>query len=258
MEFKTLKFENKDGIGVLAISRPQAMNALNKELIEELQQFVEKAESLGLRALIITGEGKAFVAGADINEFKDMTANQAASLSEKGQKLLSRLESFTFPVIAAVNGFALGGGCELALACDFIIASEKAKLGLPEVSLGLIPGYGGTQRLSRNIGRALAKAITLSGDIFTAQQFYEWGLVVECTTAEELMPRSLHWAQSIAKRSPLAVASAKKAIQTGFDHSEDKAMKLEAELFANCFNTQDAKEGVSAFLEKRTAQFQGN
>ena len=160
-------------------------------------------------------------------------------------------------IIAAVNGFALGGGLELALACDFIIASEKAKMGLPEVSLGLIPGYGGTQRLSRSVGKSIARAVAMSGDMFSAKQFYEWGLVVEVTAPDQLMIEAMKWARSIASKAPLAVATAKKAINEGFNMDRYKAMELEATLFADCFKTEDQKEGVTAFLEKRPPEFQG-
>jgi len=257
MEFKTIKFENKEGIGILTIHRPQAMNALNEELIHELYTFFEKLDTANTKVLIVTGEGKAFVAGADINEFKEMTRSRAAALAHRGQSLFNMLEELPITIIAAVNGFALGGGLELALACDFIIASESAKMGLPEVSLGLIPGYGGTQRLSRNVGKCLARAVVMSGDMFPAQRFYDWGLVAEVTKPEELMDVAMKWAKSVAKKAPLAIAAAKKAINEGFDSDRRVAMELETQLFADCFTTQDQKEGVSAFLEKRSPEFKG-
>ncbi|MCB0357239.1 MAG: enoyl-CoA hydratase/isomerase family protein, partial [Bdellovibrionales bacterium] len=255
MEFKTLKYELSEGVGVLTIHRPEAMNALNDMLIHELYTFVEKLDVSSLQVLVITGEGKAFVAGADINEFSSMTASRALALAHRGQRLFRSLEELPITIIAAVNGFALGGGLELALACDFIVASEKAKMGLPEVSLGLIPGYGGTQRLSRCLGKSLARAVAMSGDMFSAQQFYEWGLVAQVTAPDQLMTETMKWARSIATKAPLAVASAKKAINEGYDIDIFKAMELEAMLFSECFNTEDQKEGVSAFLAKRPPAF---
>ncbi|MCB9027321.1 MAG: enoyl-CoA hydratase/isomerase family protein [Bdellovibrionaceae bacterium] len=257
MNFKTIKYEVNEGIGVLTINRPEALNALNSELIHELYLFTEELDTASIRVLIVTGAGKAFVAGADINEFKEMSPSHAAALSHRGQSLFTIFEEMPITIIAAVNGFALGGGLELALACDFIIASESAKMGLPEVSLGLIPGYGGTQRLSRNIGKCLARAVVMSGDMFSAQKFYDWGLVVEVTKPEDLMNVAMKWAKTVSKKAPLAVAAAKKAINEGYNSDRRVAMEIEAQLFAECFNTEDQKEGLKAFLEKRSPQFQG-
>lgn len=257
MNYKTLKFSVDNGIGILTISRPEALNALNVEVINELSEFVNHLDTHEVRSLIITGEGKAFVAGADITAFKSMAASEAKELAHKGQALFTKLEELEIPVIAAVNGFALGGGLELALACDFIIASEKAKMGLPEVGLGLIPGYGGTQRLARNVGKGIAKAITLSGDMFAADQMMAWGLVVEIAESESLMDAAKSWAEKISAKGPQALTFAKQAIQQGFDKEITDGFRLEAELFAKCFETQDQKEGVSAFLEKRSPKFQG-
>lgn len=257
MEFKTLKFEAKDKIGILTISRPEAMNALNSELIHELYCFVEKLDVTSVSVLIITGEGRSFIAGADINEFKEMTPSRAAAVAHRGQSLFTLFENLPITLIAAINGYALGGGLELALACDFMVASEKAKLGLPEVGLGLIPGYGGTQRLSRNVGKCLARTVVMSGEMFTAQQFYNWGLLAEVVPHEELMNVAVKWAEKVSAKAPLAVAAAKKAINEGFDSDRRVAMELETQLFAECFTTEDQKEGVNAFIEKRTPHFQG-
>ena len=254
MDFQFLKFEKIDEVGILTIDRAQALNALNQDLLNELSQFF-KEPPRGIKALILTGSGKAFVAGADIKAFKDMTSDEARMLSTTGQNLFRLIEDSSLPVLAAVNGFALGGGLELALACDFIISSSQAKLGLPEVSLGLIPGYGGTQRLSRQVGPSIAKALTLSGEIFTSEQFMKWGLVVEVTLPEQLMERSLWWATKISEKSSHAVNLAKKAIMNGFDKNLSEGLELESHLFANCFQHVDQKEGVSAFLEKRKPKF---
>ncbi len=258
MDFKYLKFEQVDSVGVLKINRPEALNALNSALIDELSHFFSKSLfSTDIRALVVTGEGKAFVAGADISGFQNMKPEEAHILSEKGQRLFDTIEGSRVPVLALVNGFALGGGLELALSCDFIVASRHAKMGLPEVGLGLIPGYGGTQRLSKSVGKSLAKAVTLSGEMFTAEQFYLWGLVVEVADSDQLMERGLWWANKMATKSPSAIKLAKKAIEEGFDKEQREGLALEAQLFSNCFLNQDQKEGVAAFLEKRKPQFTG-
>lgn len=254
MSYQFLKFEQTGNCGVLTIDRAQALNALNEDLINELFQFFQEPPA-NLKALVLTGAGKAFVAGADIKAFQNLTSQQAVELSKKGQRLLSIIEMSPFPVIAAVNGFALGGGLELALACDFIVASSTAKLGLPEVGLGLIPGYGGTQRLARQIGTSLAKAITFSGEIFTAEQFYNWGLIVEITTPDSLLEKSQWWASKISEKSSAAVKAAKFSIMKGFDLTQSDGMNEEAKLFGECFGSSDQKEGVMAFLEKRKPKF---
>jgi enoyl-CoA hydratase len=208
--------------------------------------------------LIVTGEGeKAFVAGADIKEMDARPANSGTEMALKGQQAFRLFEELPCPVIAAVNGFALGGGLELALACDFIVASKKAKLGLPEVSLGLIPGYGGTQRLSRTIGKGKARMMALTGDVFTAEQCEKWGLVALVTEPEDLMNAVMKLAQTISSRSPVAVKLVKKAINQGFDHTEGAGLKMEAELFGDVFQSEDKKIGVKAFLEKSKPAFVG-
>jgi len=256
VDFQTLKYEENDGVGVLKIQRPEALNALNRLVVEELHSFFDQSPQ-GLRCLIITGEGKAFVAGADIKEFVELDSTRAEELSAQGQKLMGRIENYHVPVIAAVNGFALGGGFELALACDFIIASEKAKMGLPEVSLGLIPGYGGTQRLARNVGRSLARALTLTGEIFSAQELLTWGLIFKVVTPESLMAEAHTWASKISQRGPVALQLAKASINKGYDLELEDGLKLEARGFGECFKTNDQSEGVKAFIEKRSPQFKG-
>jgi enoyl-CoA hydratase len=259
MAYETLTFENKDGIGVLTISRPKALNALNAQVIKELIDLLSALKSdKSLRTLIVTGSGKAFVAGADIKEMSERAPDTGEQLALDGQKALGLLEELSVPTIAAVNGFALGGGLELAMACDFMIASRTAKLGLPEVSLGLIPGYGGTQRLSRYIGKAKARLMTLTGDIFSAGQCAEWGLVAFVTEPGELMSEALRLAKLIASRSPVALGLAKRAINEGYDVSQVEGLKHEAKLFAKAFLSEDKTEGVQAFIEKRTPNFSGH
>lgn len=259
MKFETLEFELVNSVGLLTIHRPKALNALNRQVMDELSQFLDHAEAMSeLRCLIITGSGeKAFVAGADIKEMEDFGAEQALQMAQRGQRVFSRIENLKVPVIAAVSGFALGGGLELAMSCDFIIASEKAKVGLPEVSLGLIPGYGGTQRLSRIVGKATARRVALTGDIYSAQQAFDWGLVTELCAAEDLIERAKKVAQNIAARSPKAVHEAKKAINQGYDLSLQEGLELEAKIFSEMFTTEDKEEGVAAFIEKRSPKFTG-
>lgn len=265
MELKSVRFDvatTNQGhrIGVIKINRPEALNALNKQVLSDLKSLLQELGSKReLRAAILTGEGeKAFVAGADIKEMETLTTSQAREMALHGQGLLQKIEDLPFPVVCALNGFALGGGLELALACDFIIASSKAKWGLPEVALGLIPGYGGTQRLSRNIGRALARRVALSGEIFTAQQGYDWGLFAQLVEPADLSATAMKLAETLAQRAPLAMSWVKEAINLGYDRSLPEGLKLEADLFGRTFETKDHSEGIKAFMEKRTPDFQGN
>lgn len=246
-------------VGIIKVARPEALNALNKQVVSELRELVgglsNKPE---IRAAILTGEGeKAFVAGADIKEMEALDAMQARDLAAGGQALMQKIEDLPFPVVAAVNGFALGGGLELALACDFIVASTKARWGLPEVTLGLIPGYGGTQRLSRVAGRALARRIALSGEMFSAEQGLQWGVFTQLFEPAELMPAALKIAETMASRAPLAMKLAKDAINTGHDMELSRGLVHEVELFGQSFTTEDHNEGIKAFIEKRTPNFQG-
>jgi enoyl-CoA hydratase len=264
MDLKALKYETVTTaagarIGILKIARPEAMNALNKQVLHDLRLVVgELSSKRDIRALILTGDGeKSFVAGADIKEMENMSPAQAREMAIGGQALFSKLEELPFPVIAVVNGFALGGGLELALACDFIVASTKAKWGLPEVTLGLIPGYGGTQRLVRNLGRALARRVALSGEMFSAQQGYEWGLFAQLAEPQELMNVAMKTAETLSSRAPLAMAWAKEAVNHGDDRTLSEGLKLEADLFGRTFETKDHTEGIKAFLEKRPPVFQG-
>lgn len=265
MEFRHLKFEINSEfaptgqLGILTLNRPAALNALNTEVIEDLQAWLEHTVSLtDLRCVIVTGSGdKAFVAGADIKEMQPFTHTQAEAMSLSGQKVMQGIEDAKFVTLAAVNGFALGGGLELAMACDFIVAASTARFGLPEVSLGLIPGYGGTQRLSRYVGKSIARLITLTGDMFNAPHGLEWGLFAKVVEPAELMPTCLKLAKSICARSPQAIGLAKQAINQGHDMLQVEAISMEAELFAKTFTTEDHSEGLRAFIEKRAPHFKG-
>ena len=259
MNFETLKLETiAENIQVLKISRPQAMNALNSQVMIELEKCLDQLSTQTPRVLLVTGDGeKAFVAGADIREMEKMSGAESLEMSRRGQRVLQKLESLPCATIAVVNGFALGGGLELALSCDILIASDKCKWGLPEVTLGLIPGYGGTQRLSRHVGLSTAQRVVLSGEMFTAEQGEKWGLFSHIFVSTELMASALRIAKTISERAPKAVAWAKQAVQKSKDLTLEEGMRLEAELFSKTFSTQDKTEGVSAFIEKRSAQFQG-
>ena len=259
MPFETILLAHDGALSTLTINRPKALNALNAQVIRELDQALGEVRARKeTRALIVTGGGeKAFVAGADIAEMAGLTKEQALAFAAEGQRVLASLEALKIPTIAAVNGFALGGGCELALACDFIIASEKAKLGLPEVSLAVIPGFGGTQRLTRLLGKAMAKQLIFTGDAIDAARALQLGLVNEVVAPDQLLNRAAEIGKKIATRGPIAVAQAKKAIEQGFDLSLEKGCELERHAFVDLFGTADQKEGMKAFLDKRAASFTG-
>jgi enoyl-CoA hydratase len=251
----TLAFEGT--VAVLTLNRPKALNALNSDTIEEMGQAIAQVKASDARALILTGAGKAFVAGADISQMSNLTPTQAEHFARRGQEVFASLEALAIPVIAAVNGFALGGGCELALACDIIYASEKARFGQPEVNLGVIPGFGGTQRLTRLVGRGVAAELILSGRMIKADEAVRVGLAVRAFPPEELMGEAMKLAQEIASKGPLAVASAKRLLHQGADIALDRANSMEASAFAACFATEDQREGMTAFLKKRPANFKG-
>jgi enoyl-CoA hydratase len=260
MENQNLLVEIKDGVALLTVNRPTAMNALNSAVIVEL---TERLTALGkddsVKVIVITGSGnRAFVAGADIAEMAEMTVPQAVSFARAGQSLVALIGAIAKPVIAAVNGFALGGGLELALACDFIYASENAKMGLPEVTLGVMPGFGGTQKLARAVGRNLAKELVFTGKMLTAAEGRECGLVNAVFAAEDLVPKAVETAGAIARNGLLGVACVKDAIDTGLDMGLQEGMGYEAVLFGSLFATADQKEGMRAFLDKRKAAFSGN
>ncbi len=255
--YKTLIYEKRDQIGILTINRPQKLNAISNELTAELKRFLDDVEGdEDLRVLLITGAGdKAFVAGADINELVDRDARSGRRISRERQEIFSRIENLQVPVIAAVNGYALGGGLELALACSIRICSEQAQFGAPEVKLGIIPGDGGTQRLPRLVGPGRAMEMILTGDFIDAQEAYRVGLVNKVVPAAELMEKALELAQRLAARPPLAVRYAKDAVNRSQDNLTGYA--LESYLHALACTTQDKKEGVAAFLAKREAKFEG-
>jgi enoyl-CoA hydratase len=251
MEFKILKSERHGRVEVLTISRPSALNALNSEFFREINTYLDDLMlNEEVSVLIITGEGKAFVAGADISEMVNLTPARAKGFSENGQQTFYRIENLSIPVIAAVNGYALGGGCELAMACDFRVASKKAVFGLPEVSLGLIPGYAGTQRLPRLIGLGNAMKCILSGGQVIAEEAFRMGLVQILSEPDELLKDAIKIAEKIASQGPEAVKLAKKVIRKGRNLGFEEAMDLEKENFSDLFKAEGI-EGMKAFLEKR-------
>ncbi len=259
MDTKNILTEITDGIGILTINRPQSLNSLNTEVVEELESALREMEqNAAVKVVIVTGAGeKAFVAGADIREMTGMDPAAGRAFARRGQQMIRSIEQMRKPVIAAVNGYALGGGLELALACDFIYASEKARLGLPEVTLGIMPGFGGTQNLPRLIGPNRARELIFSGKQLTAGQARDWGIVNEVVPAEELMPRVMEIAQKIAHNGTLGVAAAKDAIVNGLNMSKEDGLRYEGALFGLLFATEDQKEGTRAFIEKRPAEFKG-
>ncbi|MBD3581644.1 enoyl-CoA hydratase/isomerase family protein [Flavobacterium selenitireducens] len=259
MEFENILIEKNDRIATVTINRPTKLNALNKATIKELNQaFTDLQSDAEVRAIVVVGSGeKAFVAGADISEFADFDDEQGASLAATGHELLFNfIENFSKPVIAAVNGFALGGGLELAMACHFRIASENAKMGLPEVTLGVIPGYGGTQRLPQLVGKGKAMEMILTAAMLTAEEAKTWGLVNHVVPQSELLGLARSLAAKIANNSPVAVAKAIETVNAGFDKDTDGFMS-EIRAFGYCFGTEDFKEGTTAFLEKRKPEFTG-
>jgi len=259
MTWNNILLENDGPLAILTINRPKQLNALNEETLQELDQAVEQlGNDSAVRVVIITGAGdKAFVAGADIAYMQKLTPVEAKEFSRLGQKTFSRIENLSKPVIAAVNGFALGGGCELAMACDIRVASENAKLGQPEVNLGLIAGFGGTQRLSRLVNPGLAKEILFTADVYDAATAQRIGLVNHVVPAGELLEFCKKMAGRIAARGPLAVSMTKEAINGGLEMDLEKAFTYEADLFGLVFSTKDRDEGIAAFLEKRKADFTG-
>jgi enoyl-CoA hydratase len=252
MEFKTIKIEFSEGIAVLTISRPEALNALNSQVFEELDAFITSLENKPeVRVLIITGEGKSFVAGADIAEMANMNQEEGRQFSFKGQAVFNRFESLKIPVIAAVNGFALGGGCELAMSCDFRIASNKAKFGQPEVNLGLIPGYAGTQRLSRLVGMGNALFLLTTAEVISAEEALRIGLVQKVVEPEELMNVCMEIAQKISSKGKLSVQNVKQVTREGYNMPFINGSELEAKVFGESFGNGESGEGMKAFLEKR-------
>ena len=256
----TLITERDGALAVLTLNRPDKLNALNAELLGELDAaLAELSRDASIACAILTGAGdKAFAAGADIAAMLPMTTEQGRAFSEMGHRICSRIERAPFPVIGAINGFALGGGCELALACDFLYASDKAKLGQPEVNLGIIPGFGGTQRLARRVGLARARELCFTGDAIGAEDALRMGLVNAVVPHAELLPKVKEVASKIASKGRVAIAQCKRVLFSGADVPLDVANALETQAFAMLFGTSDRKEGMSAFLEKRKAAFTGS
>ncbi len=259
MEFTNLLLEIEAGIAVVTVNRPAALNALSATLLEELSSaFGLLRDDPRVACVILTGAGpKAFVAGADIAAMQPLDAVTAASFARLGHSLMNRIETFPKPVIAAVNGFALGGGCELAMACDIRLASDNARFGQPEVNLGVIPGFGGTLRLARLVGKGRAKELIFTGDMIDAAEACRIGLANRVVAADQLLAEAKKLAAKIAAKGPLAVRFAKEAIDSGLEMDQDRAGRFEADLFGLCFASADQKEGMTAFLEKRPAKFSG-
>ncbi len=259
MVYENLLLERGDGYAVVTLNRPKVMNALNRALFAELDDaFAALANDSAVHAIILTGAGeKAFAAGADIGELASLSATDGQRLAQRGQAVFRRIETCGKPVIAAIQGFALGGGCELAMACTIRIASERARLGQPEVKLGLVPGYGGTQRLPRLVGKGAALKLLLTGDMVGAEEAFRIGLVDEVVPAEALMSRAETLARAIAQQAPLAVAACLRAVNGGYDLPLDAGLELEASLFGLACATEDKAEGTQAFLEKRAPAWRG-
>ena len=253
MEF--IVYEQKGNYGVITISREKALNALNSTVLEELDKTLDEVNLDEVRCLILTGAGqKSFVAGADIGEMSSLTKAEGEAFGKKGNDVFRKLETFPIPVIAAVNGFALGGGCEISMSCDIRICSDNAVFGQPEVGLGITPGFGGTQRLARLVGAGMAKQMIYTARNIKADEALRIGLVNAVYTQEELMPAAEKMAAGIAKNAPIAVRNCKKAINEGLDVDMDAAIVIEEKLFGDCFESYDQKEGMAAFLEKRKVE----
>ena len=256
--YTTLLTEIENNIFIIAINRPDKMNALNQQVMNDLNAAVDEVyNNSEIRSAIITGSGtKAFVAGADIGEFVGLNVQQAKELAKKGHDVFDKIERSPKPIVAAVNGFALGGGCELALACHFIYASENAKFGQPEVNLGLIPGYGGTQRLVQLIGKGRALELLMTGNMIDASIALEYGLVNHVVPQDDLLPKAKMILEQITAKAPLAISKCVTAANAVF--SNENGYEVELKSFGDCFSTNDMKEGTSAFLEKRKPQFKGS
>ena len=246
-----LLYEKKGAVGILTVNRPEALNAINSALLDELYDKVsEIAADESVRCLILTGSGKAFVAGADIGEMKDLSKQEGYEFGMRGHRSFTAVENLEIPVIAAVNGYALGGGCELALCADIRIASERAKFAQPEVGLGITPGFGGTQRLIRTVNRAKAMEMILTARTVSAQEALEMGLVSRVVPGEELMNTALALAESIAANAPVAVRNAKAAVRRSYAREFNEDLEAEAKLFADCFETEDQRMAMTAFVNK--------
>ena len=259
MSYENLIFEMDGNVAVIKFNRPKSLNAVNTAVLAELRDALRKVgQDPNVGALILTGEGdKSFVAGADISQMVNLSPLQLRNFSRNGQEVVFALEALPIPAVACVNGFALGGGTEIAMACDFIYASENAKFGLPEITLGLIPGFGGTQRLARLVGKAMAKELCMTGVVISAQEAKEIGLVNKVFAPEALWDASLTVARSMAEKGKVSIRAAKHCIDRGFDVDLHSGCYMESDAFGLCTASPDSKEGMSAFLEKRKAKFEG-
>ncbi|WP_157151486.1 enoyl-CoA hydratase-related protein [Brachyspira sp. SAP_772] len=250
-----VKYEEKGMVGIITISREKALNALNSQVLDELDKTLDAVDINNIRCLILTGAGeKSFVAGADISEMSKASKSEGEAFGKKGNDVFRKIETFPLPVIAAINGFALGGGCEIAMSCDIRICSDNAVFGQPEVGLGITPGFGGSQRLPRLVGPGMAKQLIYSGKNIKADEAYRIGLVNAVYTQSELMPQAEKLAQTIANNAPIAVRNSKRAINRGLDVEMDMAIIIEEKLFGDCFESEDQREGMAAFLEKRKVE----
>lgn len=257
MTYKTLKYEVNGHIAKMTINRPEALNALNSEVLDELNLLLDEVKAnKDLRVAILTGEGRSFVAGADIKEMSSLSAIEGKEFGDKGLSVFRKLETLPIPVIAQINGFALGGGCEIAMSCDFRIASDKALFGQPEVGLGITPGFAGTQRLQRLVGPGYAKYLIYTANNIKADKAYEIGLVQEVVEADKLEETVQKLAEKIASNAPIAVRASKEAINVGGQVDIDSALKVEENLFGLTFSTEDQKTGMNAFINKEKAEFE--
>ncbi len=258
MPYENVIVEVQGSIGIIKFNRPKALNALNSATLDDLSGAVnELNDNPAVNVVIVTGEGKAFVAGADIAEMQPMNPMQGVNFSQKGHIAISALEKMNKPVIAAVNGYALGGGFEVALACDIIYASEKARVGFPEVTLGILPGFGGTQRTAKLVGLAKAKELIFTGKVITAQEAYEVGLINKVLPDDQLMAAVQELAAKMLAAGPVGIRLAKLCVNKSLSQDIDTGLDFEAEAFGLCFGTEDQKEGMLAFLEKRTPTYRG-
>ncbi len=259
MSYETIIFEVEENIAIIRFNRPKVLNAINRTVVAEMKDAVEKvAADKSIKILILTGSGdKAFVSGADIAFMRDFTPLQGRSFSDDGKEVLFQLEALSIPVIACVNGFALGGGLELAMACDFIYAADSAKFGQPEINLGIIPGFGGTQRLARLVGKAMAKELCMTGGIITAMEAKDIGLVNKVFAKETLWEETMKVARLLASKGRVSLRAVKDSIERGYDQDLRTGCYMESDAYAICLTSEDAKEGMGAFLEKRKAEFKG-
>ena len=259
MDYENIIFKQEENIAWITFNRPKSLNALSSVLLDEFSDALDRvAANEDIRVLILTGAGdKAFVAGADIKEIAECNTLTAKLFAEKGQRVIGKLQELSIPAIAAVNGYALGGGSEIVLGCDFAYASENAKLGLPEITLGVIPGFGGTQRLSRLVGTARAKEMIFTGEMISAEEALRYGLVNKVCSPEDLLDEALKTARTIASRGKVSIRAAKEVVNSGMNADLETGLRLEADAFAICVASEDALEGTTAFLEKRKAEFKG-